>query len=296
MAQTSRSSPAIGGAVPTQCDGVLLIAGGVGETYMLEDDEFRRLADLLVEEVDGRVPTMVMVHELGVRRAAGKVKYAADAGIDFVLLSPPHYSLPTEDDIFLHKKYVNDAADIGIVLYNSYWVMPNPGYEFTPGLLKRLAELDNIVGIKWSASSVPAWIGMQKRFGDRFVFIQNMFVFGEGPRYGMNGFIDLFGNAAPRFSLHMWDLMKRGKYAEYAEAHRKYQFDPALLPGTPEESFSGVGDGQHAMMILKLLGLDAGPAFPGQAGPPQAHIDYQRRIIEASGMLDWVDWDQSIFD
>ena len=76
-------------------DGVLLISGGVGETYMLDDYEYETLTDLLVYEADDATPTMVMVSELTAKRAARKVRYAADAGIDFVLPSPPHYSRPT---------------------------------------------------------------------------------------------------------------------------------------------------------------------------------------------------------
>ena len=278
-------------------DGVLLIAGGVGETYMLQDDEFRTLADLVVDEVRGQVPTMVMISELGARRAADKARYAADAGVDFILLSPPHYSLPTEDDIFLHHKYVNAAADIGIIVYNSYWVMPAPGYEYSPRLFERFAELENIVGVKWSASNINRYFAMPKMFGDRFNFIENMFVFSHGARFGMKGFIDMYGNAMPRLSLHLWNLLKTGRYEEFDGLFRKLKVEPFLRPGTPEETgWRSVGDGHFALMSLKLLGLDAGPAFPGQAPPPPAHVEHTRRMLEASGMMDWVDWDQSIFD
>ena len=116
------------GMVEGKC--VHLIAGGAGETYMLEEDEFRALADLIIDEGKGVAPTMVMVSELSARAAARKCAYAAEAGIDFVLLSPPHYSQPTEDDIYLHHKYVNDRVDIGIMTYNSFWVMPG-GYSYS---------------------------------------------------------------------------------------------------------------------------------------------------------------------
>ena len=278
--------------------GVLLIAGGVGETYFLEDDEFRTLTDLLADEVRGTVPTMVMVSEISARRAAAKARYAADAGIDFVLLSPPHYSLPSEGDIFLHHKYVNDAADIGIVLYNSYWVMPGPGYEYSPALFERFATLENIVGVKWSASNASNWLGMQTLFGERFNFIENMFILSLGPRFGMTGFIDLFGNAAPRLSLHLWGLLQAGKYDEYDKVFRKYKFDPYVRPAGPGEQKGcvAVGDAPHALLVLRLLGLDAGPPLPAQAPLPEGYVEYQRMVIETSGIKEWVDWDQSIFD
>ena len=187
------------GMVEGKC--VHLIAGGAGETYMLEEDEFRALADLIIDEGKGVAPTMVMVSELSARAAARKCAYAAEAGIDFVLLSPPHYSQPTEDDIYLHHKYVNDRVDIGIMTYNSFWVMPG-GYSYSPSLFEKLADLDNVVGVKWTGASTEDYLGFQQMFGDRFALSENRQFFGMGARFGMKSRIDVMGNAAPRRASH----------------------------------------------------------------------------------------------
>jgi len=42
--------------------------------------------------------------------------------------------------------------------------------------------------------------------------------------------------------------------------------------------------------------IESGPAFPAQTEPPEKYLRLARRAIEASGILEWVDWDQSIFD
>ena len=111
----------------TQGTGVLMAAGGYGEGYFLEDDEFYNLTDVLAEEASGKVPTMMGIFDLSARAAARKARYAADKGIDFIELGMPHYSLPSEEDVFRHHKYVSDHADIGIMSYNNFWVMPPPG-------------------------------------------------------------------------------------------------------------------------------------------------------------------------
>ena len=64
--------------------GVLLIAGGYGESYLLEDSELFSLIDVLVDEARGEVPTMAGIFDLNVRTAARRARYAADAGIDFL--------------------------------------------------------------------------------------------------------------------------------------------------------------------------------------------------------------------
>jgi len=281
----------------TEGEGVLLIAGGVGETYMLEEGEFSALAELVVDEAKGETPSMMMIAELSARRAARKARIAADAGVDFILLSPPHYSRPSEDDIFLHHQYVNDSVDIGLVLYNSHWVMPPPGYSFTRGLLERLAKLENIVGIKWSTAAITQYVGMQQMFGDRFNLIENGFFFSQGARFGMNAFVDVPGNVAPRLSLYINELVRSKKFDEFDRLHKQLRFDPVFGPGGTEPPATPmVADGPNAMMVLELMGLDSGPFFPGQAAPSTAYVEYHRNVVETSGIMEWVDWDQSILE
>ena len=105
----------------TEGNGVLLMAGGLGEGAFLRDSEWQALVEVTVEVADGRAPTAMGVTELSAREAADKAKRAADLGIDFIQLSPPHYMGPTDDDVFGYFKYVNDAADVGIIAYNLPW-------------------------------------------------------------------------------------------------------------------------------------------------------------------------------
>ena len=205
--------------------GVLMVAGGYGESYFLEDHEFEALVEALADEAGGEVPTMVGVFELSARRAARKARYAADAGIDFVELGMPHYSLPSEEDVFLHHQYVSDNADIGIMTYNNYWVMPGTR-EISRGLLERYVELDNMVGVKWISASEAHYVGMVRLFGDELNFIDNRMVMATGARQGMKGFVDFFGNVAPRLSLRLWELIREGRYDELDELLMTVHFDP----------------------------------------------------------------------
>lgn len=277
--------------------GVLMIAGGLGEGYFLDDDEFRKLADVLSDEADGEVPTMIGVFELSARRAVAKARYAAEAGIDFVQMNPPHYMVPSEDDVFAHYQHVNDAADIGIVAYNTPWAMPKPGFEFTAPLLERLADLDNVVGIKWASHDVRHYCRILRLFSDRFNFIDNMLVFSLGPRLGTKGFISSHGNAAPRLALKLWELLEADDYDGYDELWVKHRFDPFIKTIRPEEvEWVGVGEGPTMKLRLRAMGLDAGPAFPAQTSPSEEYAQALAKALEASGILEWVEWDQSILE
>ena len=195
-------------------NGVLMIAGGLGEGYFLDDEEWRAMADCLVEATEGRVPTCIGVFELSARRAAKKARYAADLGIDFLQFAPPHYMVPSEDDVFGHFKYVHDTADIGIMGYNIPWAMPKPGFEYGESLLNRFLDLENVVGIKWSSHDIQHYAKILRLFADKFNFINNGGILGLGPRLGVKGFIDFQANVAPALSIKKWELIKAGNFEE----------------------------------------------------------------------------------
>lgn len=277
--------------------GVLLIAGGMGEGYFLDDSEWYALTDLLAEEARGKVPTGVGIFEISARRAASKARYAANAGIDCIQMGPPHYLLPNEQEVFDHYKYVNDAADIGIVAYNTPWAMPSPGFDFSQGLLERFTTLEHMVGIKWSTSDYMKFLRMIRVLGDRLNFFDNNRIFTHGARVGSKGFTDFLGNVAPRLSLKKWELVSQGRFNECDELELLLEFDPAAmevgLEGVPAGS---VGEGSVARMILIALGMDTGPPFPAQVSQPATVVESYMRFVQASGILQWVDWDQAIFD
>ncbi len=276
---------------------VLMASGGLGEGYFLSDDEFRQIVDVLVDAARGDVPTMVGVFELSAREAAKKARYAADAGIDFIQLSPPHYMVPSEEDVFGHFRYVNDHADVGIMAYNIPWAMPKPGFDLTAGLLNRFTELENVVGVKWSSHDIRHFLQILRQFSDRFNFIDNMQIFSLGAKLGMKGYISHWGNAAPKLALRWWELLKNGQYDEFDREFLKMKFDPYIQVVAPEQQkWVGMGEGPTARLSLKLLGLDSGPPFPAQAMVSEEYIERARKAVQASGVLEFVEWDQSIFD
>ena len=281
--------------------GVLIIAGGMGEGYFLEPSEWETLADLLVSEARGRIPTGIGVKELSARRAAYKAKYAANAGLDCIQVSPPHYLLPTEEEIFQHFKYINDAAIIPIIAYNTPWAMPHPGYEFSETLLSRFSDLENLVAIKWSTQDYRHCMKMIRLFKDRFTFLDNNRILSHGGRVGSRGFTDFFGNVAPRLSLRKWELYREERFDELDELELAIEFDPAAQASSrPDLSaatiLSSMGEGPAARLILNALGMDSGPPFPAQVRQTEDAVKAYRKMMEESGFMDWVDWKQSIFE
>lgn len=288
--------------------GVLMIAGGNGEGTFLDEDEWRSLAEVLAEVAVGKVPTCVGVYELSARAAARKAKYAADLGIDFIQLPPPHYLPPSDDDVFGYYKYVNDASDIGIVAYNLPWCIPD-GYEFTQPLFERFATLENIVGIKWGCVSIWHWAMMIRLFKHRFNFIEQGGLLSVGFRLGMVGFTDGLGAVAPRLSFKKWELIREKRFdeldemeiarldAQVADSRLQKTGQPGATSSNVSRShYSGMGEGPPSRGQIRALGMEPGPVFPYQEPVSDHWIQNNRRIVEAMGLKEWVDWDPSLFD
>ena len=278
-------------------NGVLLIAGGYGESYFLDDDELYALMDTVVQEARGEVPTMVGIFELSARRAAKKAVYAAKSGVDFLELGLPHYSLPSEEDVFLHHKYVSDHADVGIMSYNNFWVMPPPSFEIGRSLMERFTEVEHMVGFKWSSASQDHYVAMLDEFSGRFSFIDNRMTDSLGPRHGMRGFVDFWGNVAPRLSAEKWRLFRERRYEELDTLLDKVHGEPERKIATPDSpTFAGVGDGVLGHLRWEVFGLRPGPNFPAQATPSKAYADHVRRAFQESDLTQWADWEQSVLD
>ncbi len=288
----------------TEGNGVLLMAGGLGEGAFLKDSEWQALAEIVVEAADGRAPTAIGVTELSARHAADKARMAADLGIDFIQLTPPHYMGPTDDDVFGFFQHVNDAADVGIIAYNLPWCMPN-AFEFRHNLFERFTGLENIDGLKWGSLSLTHWAGMLRLFRHRFNFIEQGGMLALGYRLGMVGFIDTIGNAAPRYSLKRWELIREKRFEELDQLEL-VRFDADLSGARTltaveaakglSANYSGMGEGPPARARLLAMGMDTGPHFPHQEPVSEAFTRSVAASIEASGFMKWVDWDQSIFD
>lgn len=274
-------------------NGVVMGAGGGGEGYFMDDGEWRAIVELTAAECKGRVPSIAGIFELSSREAVRKATIAAELGIDFVQIQPPHYLVPTDDEVFEHYKAVNDAADVGIMCYNAPWAMPQPGYELTPPLLDRLVELGNVEGVKWSSFNLRNYVTCLRLFADQLNFINNQppFVLSLPIKLGMTGFINWHGCVAPRLVLHIWDLWKNKRYDEYDELTLRLYVDPILRVHMPEEiQWRGMGEGPLARLGMEAAGLSMGPSFPAQQPLGDEFIRNYRENYEKSGVAEWVDW------
>lgn len=240
----------------TTGQGVLLVAAAGGEFPMLSMAERKTIIKASVEAADGEVPIAASIQFDGMREVVELAQHAHEAGAVLGQLSSPHYYGPTEGDIFYLFETASSETDLPIMIYNNWWTTPNMNVETA----ERLAELPNVVALKWSAPS-PGQIteGLQ-RLADRLAIIDNSGLRVWTHMLGAVGFITHVGNFWPEYSLTIWSLLQQKDYEgvidEMARFHSHWRKWVTKVIAETE------GEGPFIKAAMEEVGLPAGPPRP----------------------------------
>lgn len=200
------------------CSG-MVAAGCTGEFWALSFAERARLARLTAEACRGRGPAIVGTGAVCESEVIEQIHAVKEAGADGVLVMPPYFVRATEAEIIAHFEAINARAALPILLYN---IPGNAGNAITPAIADRLADLDNVVGIKESSSD---WLNFHNTLNlvkDRIrVFCGPSSVFGVAATLaGADGLIDCFPNVWAPGCLDLWHATKAGRMDEAWELQR----------------------------------------------------------------------------
>ena len=126
----------------------LFIAGKQGEFFSMSLEERKRNFELAVEAVDGKAGTIMSCSDQNFDTVIELARHAQDVGADYIVVHAPilHFIHDRDDTIYNYYKLICDQVDIGIAM----WSHPDSGYLMSPELCARIAELPNIMAIKYS--------------------------------------------------------------------------------------------------------------------------------------------------
>jgi 4-hydroxy-tetrahydrodipicolinate synthase len=126
----------------------LFIAGKQGEFFSMSLAERKRAFELAVEETRGRAGTIMSCSDQNLDTVIDLAKHAQAIGADYIVVHAPvlHFLKTHDETILEYYRYVAEQVDIGIAL----WSHPDSGYLLSPELCARLAEIPNVVAIKYS--------------------------------------------------------------------------------------------------------------------------------------------------
>ena len=129
----------------------LVIGGTTGESPSMSDDEKVRLFAEVKEEVGRKATVIAGTTDNNHRKSVELSKEAASVGVDGLLLTVPAYNKPPQEGLYQHFKVIAGATSLPGLLYN---VPSRTSLNMTAETTLRLAEIDNVVGVKEASSDL----------------------------------------------------------------------------------------------------------------------------------------------
>lgn len=193
--------------------------GTTGESATLSFDEHKRVVDLTVKTVNGRVPVVAGTGANNTLEAIELSESAKESGADAVLSVVPYYNKPCQEGIYLHFKEIAETVDIPMFLYN---VPGRTVVNMLPQTVARLAALDNVIGIKEAAGSLEQMTDVLRFCPDDFiVFSGDDFSAMPSVCVGAHGNISVVGNVYPKGMAELMEAALDGDLKKANELHYK---------------------------------------------------------------------------
>jgi 4-hydroxy-tetrahydrodipicolinate synthase len=144
----------------------LFIAGKQGEFFSMSLEERKRNFEIAVDEIGNRAGTIMSCSDQNFDTVLELAKHAQNVGADYIVVHAPilHFISDRDETLYQYYKAVSEAVDIGIAM----WSHPDSGYLMSPELCARIAELPNIVAIKYSVER-PLYKKLTALAGDKIL-------------------------------------------------------------------------------------------------------------------------------
>ena len=129
-------------------DGVF-VAGKQGEFFSMSVPERKRTFEIAIDEAKkAGFQTIMSCSDQNLDTVVDFAQYAEAAGADYIVVHAPvlHFLSAQDQTLYEYYRYISETVDIGIAM----WSHPDSGYLMSPELCARIADLPNIVAIKYS--------------------------------------------------------------------------------------------------------------------------------------------------
>jgi 4-hydroxy-tetrahydrodipicolinate synthase len=195
----------------------LIILGTTGEFLTLSDDERDAFVEATVTHVAGRIPVLVGAMNAYTPKAVRHAVAAERLGADGLMIIPPYYYTPTEDEIFAYYRAICEKIAIPVMLYNNPFTS---NVDMKPALVARLTRAFPQVRYIKEASQDVARVHdiIEATEGVMNVWAGERVV--ESYRLGAVGYVNPYGNYIPRASWKFVAWCEQGRWDDAMKVQR----------------------------------------------------------------------------
>jgi 4-hydroxy-tetrahydrodipicolinate synthase len=198
----------------------LVPCGTTGENPTLTRAEHLRIVEITVEEAKGKVPVLAGAGGYNTQEVIELAREVERLGADGILSVTPYYNKPTQEGVYQHFKAIAEAIRIPIVVYS---VQSRTGVNVEPATLARLAQIQNIVGVKEASGNIAQMASVIQQVPDNFAVLS-----GDDAimlpliALGGRGVISVVSNEIPAEMTELARLCLSGDFATARKLQRKY--------------------------------------------------------------------------
>jgi len=198
----------------------LVPCGTTGENPTLTRREHLRVVEMTLEASAGRVPVLAGAGGYNTQEVIALARELESLGADGLLSVTPYYNKPTQEGLYQHYRAIARSMRLPIVLYN---VPGRCGTNLELSTVRRLAEIENIVGIKEASGNISQMAALANAVPDDFAILSGddaiaLPLFALGGR----GVISVASNEIPAEMAQLCRHGLRGEFDEARAIHRKY--------------------------------------------------------------------------
>jgi 4-hydroxy-tetrahydrodipicolinate synthase len=253
----------------------LVPCGTTGESPTLTRDEHLRVVEITLSESNGRTPVLAGAGGYNTAEVIDLAIALESMHVDGILSVTPYYNKPSQEGLYQHYKAIAAAISIPIVVYS---VQGRTGVNVEPATLRRLAQIENIVGVKEASGSVSQIGSILSQVPERFAVLSGDDALALPViALGGQGVISVAANQIPAEMALLIRTCLEGNFARAREMQRQYL--PLMDINFIESNPIPVKASMAAMGMLEAVWR-----LPLVAPKPE-NFEKIQRVLEATGLL-----------
>ncbi len=252
--------------------------GTTGEFYAFDEGFYKELLEITKDAVHGRMDIYAGANHITTAGAVRLAKMVEKVrGIDALSVLTPMFISQTQHEVYEYYKGIAAETSLPIIIYNN---KPKTNVTVEPATVAKLAEIDNIVGIKDSTgdmTNTEEYLRLTRGVKNFHVMMGRDTLIFAALCYGATGAIASCANVAPRIAADIYDKFMAGDRDGALDAQFTFS---TLRIATSMGTFPVV-----LKEALKMIGHDCGDCVKPIQPLSQEQREKLRKVLSEMGLL-----------
>ena len=250
----------------------IFIAGGTGEFFSIDEEEYEAIVKVAVETVKGEVPVISSTGK-SVREGIRMAAIAEKAGVDALLLFPPYLTECPQDGVVEYARQIISSTSLPVIYYNRA-----NGTLSASNIEKLAAACPNLIGLKDGTGNIQELNDTIRTVGNRLSYIGGVptaEIMAEAYlSIGVNTYSSAAFNFVPELANKFYKALRSGNKSIVEQITKDFYIPLVRMRGRKNG---------YAVSLIKagaeIIGRSAGAVRPPLSMPTAAEYEELKELI-----------------